>query len=199
VIVVVAALKGGVGKTTSSVYLAAVASASRRAVTIIDADPQASGADWLEDSDDPSLQKVDVVEAPTDRLLLKAISRVGDDGLAIVDTPPGHERLLGKAMERAAAVVVPTRVGGVETPRTSAVVDLVPKGLPVGLVIASARINTRDYHEALEDWAAAGVTVWGTVPERVAIAAGPAGWLSAEGMEAYRNVWRRVQRAVRST
>ena len=37
--------------------------------------------------------------------------------------------------------------------------------------------------------------VWGTVPERVAIAAGPAGWLSAEGLEAYRNVWRRLQRA----
>jgi cellulose biosynthesis protein BcsQ len=37
-IVVVAALKGGVGKTTTAVYLAAVASANRRAVTIVDAD-----------------------------------------------------------------------------------------------------------------------------------------------------------------
>lgn len=198
-IVVVAALKGGVGKTTSSVYLAAVASASRRAVTIIDADPQASAADWLEGSEDPSLQKVDILEAPTDRLLLKAISRVPDDGLAIVDTPPGHERLLAKAMERASGVVVPTRVGGVETPRASAVVEMVPQGLPVGLVIASARINTRDYHDALEDWAGAGVPVWGTVPERVAIAAGPAGWLSAEGVEAYRNVWRRLLRAMRTS
>jgi chromosome partitioning protein len=198
VIVVVAALKGGVGKTTSSVYLAAVASATRRAVTIVDADPQASAADWLEGTDDEHLQKVDVLEAPTDRLLLKALGRVGDDDLAIVDTPPGHERLLAKAMERATAVVVPTRVGGVETPRASAVVDMVPDRMPVGLVIASARINTRDYHDALTDWAEAGVPVWGTVPERVAIATGPSGWLSLEGIEAYRNVWRRLQRAVRS-
>jgi len=34
--------------------------------------------------------------------------------------PPGQERLLAKAMERASAVVVPTRVGGVETPRVDA-------------------------------------------------------------------------------
>jgi chromosome partitioning protein len=44
-ITVVAALKGGVGKTTTAVYLAAVAGAGRREVTLIDADPQASAAD----------------------------------------------------------------------------------------------------------------------------------------------------------
>ena len=46
-ILVVAALKGGVGKTTTSVYLAAVAWSSRRPVTLIDADPQASAAEWI--------------------------------------------------------------------------------------------------------------------------------------------------------
>jgi len=197
-IVVVAALKGGVGKTTTAVYLAAVASANRRAVTVVDADPQASSADWLESTEDERLQKVDVVEAPTDRLLLKALGRVPDDDVAIVDTPPGHERLLAKAMERAGAVVVPTRVGGVETPRANAVLDLVPGNLPAGLVIASARTYTRDYQDALVAWSEAGVPVWGTIPERVAIAAGPSDWLSAEGVECYRNVWRRLQRAVRS-
>jgi len=197
VIVVVAALKGGVGKTTSAVYLAAVASGSRRSVTIVDADPQASSADWLETAGDERLQKVDIAEAPTDRLLLKALSRVDGEDLAIVDTPPGQERLLAKALEKASAVVVPTRVGGVETPRANAVLDMVPSGLPAGLVIASARTYTRDYQDALVAWAEAGVPVWGTIPERVAIAAGPSDWLSTEGIEAYRNVWRRLQRAVR--
>ncbi len=37
--------------------------------------------------------------------------------------------------------------------------------------------------------------VWGTVPERVGIAAGPDGWLSPEGLEAYGEVWRRARRA----
>jgi len=47
VIVVVAALKGGVGKTTTSIYLSAVAARNRRPVVLIDSDPQASAADWV--------------------------------------------------------------------------------------------------------------------------------------------------------
>jgi chromosome partitioning protein len=197
VIVVAAALKGGVGKTTSAVYLAAVAASNRRSVSLVDTDPQASAADWIENSLDERLQKVHVIEAPTDRLLAKALDRVGDDDVAVVDTPPGHERLLAKALDRATVAVVPTRVGGVETPRAGAVLDMMPAGVPAGLVICSARTFTRDYHEALATWAEAGVPVWGTVPERVAIAAGPVGWLSFDGIDAYRNAWRRVLRAAR--
>jgi chromosome partitioning protein len=199
VIVVTAALKGGVGKTTTAVYLTAVAASNRRSVFLVDADPQASAADWIENSPDERLQMVDVIEAPTDRLLAKALDRVGDDDVAVVDTPPGHERLLSKALDRATVAVVPTRVGGVETPRAGAVLDMMPAGVPVGLVICSARTFTRDYHQALATWTEAGVPVWGTVPERVAIAAGPVGWLSFDGIDAYRNAWRRVLRAARSS
>ena len=198
-IVVAAALKGGVGKTTTAVYLAAVAASNRRSVSLVDADPQASAADWIENSPDERLDKVNVIEAPTDRLLAKALDRVGDDDVAVVDTPPGHERLLAKALDRATVAVLPTRVGGVETPRAGAVLDMMPAGVPVGLVICSARTFTRDYHEALASWAEAGVPVWGTGPARVAIAAGPVGWLSFDGIDAYRNTWRRVLRAARSS
>ncbi|MBO0829579.1 MAG: ParA family protein [Streptosporangiales bacterium] len=196
-IVVVAALKGGVGKTTTSVYLAALAS-SRRSATLVDADPQASAAEWIEQSEDERLQRVDVVEAPTDRLLTRALGRVEDDAVAIVDTPPGNERLLGKAMERADVVVVPARVGGVETPRVEAVLAMVPDGIPAGLAICSARSFTRSYADALTVWSDAGVPVWGTIPERVAIATGPAGVLWPDGLDAYRKLWRRVQSAARS-
>ena len=44
---------------------------------------------------------------------------------------------------------------------------MVPKRLPAGLVIASARTFTRDYQETVAMWTEAGVPVWGTVPERV--------------------------------
>jgi chromosome partitioning protein len=197
-ILVVAALKGGVGKTTTSVYLAAVAASGRREVTLVDADPQASAADWLEVAEDESLEPVELVEAPTERLLAKALGRVDGEGVAIVDTPPGHERLLAKALELADVVVIPTRVGGVETPRVSVVLDMVPRKVPAGLVICSARTYTRDYQELLLDWAEVGVPVWGSVPERVNIASGPEGWLSGDGVEAYRTVWRRALRSART-
>ncbi len=196
-IVVVAAVKGGVGKTTSSVYLAALGS-HRRPVTIIDADPQAAAAEWVEHSADERLEKIDVVEAPTERLITKALDRLGDDDLVVIDSPPANERLLGKIIERADVVVIPTRVGGIEAPRVETVLAMVPDGTPAGLVICSARTFTRDYQDTMAAWTEAKVPIWGTVPERVAIAAGPVGPLHEDGLEAYKKVWRRVQTAARS-
>ncbi|HVN50376.1 MAG TPA: ParA family protein [Acidimicrobiales bacterium] len=197
-IVVVAALKGGVGKTTTSVYLSALAVAGRREVTLVDADPQASAADWIEAAEDELLSRVSLAEAPTDRLLAKALDRVEADEVAVVDTPPGNDRLLAKAIDRADAIVVPTRVGGVETQRVEAVLELVPRNVPTGLVICSARTYTRDYQDAVAGWHEAGVPVWGSVAERVAIASGPDGWLSDDGLDAYRRVWRRASAAARA-
>lgn len=196
VIVVVAALKGGVGKTSTAVYLSAAAG-GRRSVTLLDADPQASAAEWLETAEEPLLAEVELAEAPTERLLARALAKVDPGGVAVVDTPPGHERLLQTALEVAHVAVIPTRVGGMETSQVEAVLRLIPRKVPVGLVISSARAYTRDYRETVSAWRAGSVPIWGSIPERVSIAAGPTGRLSPEGLEAYRSVWRRVQRAAR--
>ena len=193
-IIVVAALKGGVGKTTTAVYLSALGAVSRRSATLIDADPQASAAEWIEGSDDESLESVELLEAPTERLLTKALDRIDGEDVAIVDTPPGNERLLAKAIDRADCVVLPTRIGGVETHRVETVLAMVPINVPLGLVICSARTYTRDYQDVVRAWAEAAVAIWGSVPERVAIAAGPEAPLSPDGLEAYRGVWRRALR-----
>ena len=198
-IVVVAALKGGVGKTTTAVYLAALAAGSRNSAILIDADPQASGADWIETAGDDQLETVTPVEAPTDRLLTRALSRLDGDDVAVIDTPPGNERLLAKAIDVADVVIVPTRVGGVENARVEAVVGMVPINVPLGLVICSARTYTLDYQHTVAVWSIAQVPLWGTVPERVSIAAGPEASLSDDGLDAYRGVWRRAVRAVRGT
>ena len=58
-------------------------------------------------------------------------------------------------------------------------------------------VTTRTIERDLLARREAGVPIWGTIPERVAIAAGPDAWLSDDGLDAYRGVWRRAQRATR--
>jgi chromosome partitioning protein len=188
---VVASLKGGVGKTTASVYLSAVAARGRRAVRLVDADPQGSAAAWLEEC---PITGVEVIEAPSERLVTKSMT-IGDDEVAIVDTPPGSERLASTAVKLADVVVIPTRVGGVEPARVLATLSLIPDGIPRGLVISSARPYTRDFRDAIETWAEGGVPIWGVIPERVGIAAGPAAALHPDGLDGAAALWRKASRA----
>ncbi|MFM8302898.1 MAG: AAA family ATPase [Actinomycetota bacterium] len=195
--IVVAALKGGVGKTTTCIYLAALAAAAGHEVVVADADAQASAADWLETSGDPALEAVQLVEAPTERLLARAMNNAGADQVLIVDSPPGNERIIEHALQHADVVVIPTRVGGVEWPRVDVVRSMVLRRTPHGLVICSARTCTRDYTETVQYWVENGAEVWGTIPERVSVASGPDQPLSNDGLESYRPVWRTVVRRAR--
>jgi len=188
--VVVANVKGGVGKTTTSVYLAAAAvERGHDPVVLVDADRQASSAEWLEGR---PVDGVTVVEAPSQRTLTRAMSQ--RNGLAVVDAPPGDERLLQAAAASATAVVIPTRAGGVEYSPVSVTLDLIPAKTPRGVVICSARLGTNDLDEAIAWWRSQKIPVWGVIPERVGIAAGPEARLYREGIDRYGAVLKRALR-----
>jgi len=188
--VVITNLKGGVGKTTTAVYLAAVAAAKGYdPVLLIDADRQASSAEWLEER---PIEGVTVVEAPSERTLARAMSR--NEGMAIVDTPPGDERLVQSAINSADAVIIPTRAGGVEYARVVITLGMIPAGTPRGVLIAAARLGTNDLEETVAWWKGENVPVWGVVPERVGIAAGPEARLYRQGLHEYEAVLRRALR-----
>jgi chromosome partitioning protein len=188
--IVVSNVKGGVGKTTTTVYLAAAAvDRGWDPVTLIDADRQASSAEWLEES---PIEGVDLVEAPSERTVARAMS--GNSGLVVVDTPPGDERIVRAALDRADAVVIPTRAGGVEYSRVLATLDLVGDKIPFGVVISAARLGTNDLNEAIQWWTDSKVPIWGIIPERVGIAAGPEARLYRGGLDAYDAVLKRALR-----
>jgi chromosome partitioning protein len=191
--VVVSNLKGGVGKTTTVVYLAAVAAArGHDPVVLVDADRQASAAEWLEER---PVEGVTIVEAPSERTLTRAMK--SDSGLVVVDTPPGDERLVHSALESADAVVIPTRAGGVEFSRVLRTLEMIPSKTPRGVVVCSARLGTNDLDETIAWWRTERVPIWGVIPERVGIAAGPEGRLYREGLEGYEKVLRRALRGKR--
>jgi chromosome partitioning protein len=188
--IVVTNLTGGVGKTTTAVYLSAAAVArGYDPVVLVDADRQASSAEWLEER---PVEGVEVVEAPSERTLTREMKR--DGGLRVVDTPPGDERLVQSAINSADAVVIPTRAGGVEFARVAVTLGMIPARTPRGVIVAAARLGTNDLDETIAWWKAEKVPVWGVIPERVGIAAGPEARLYRQGLDEYDAVLRRLLR-----
>ena len=187
--IAVSNVKGGVGKTTTAVYLAAVAAERGDDVLLVDADPHASSAIWLEER---PIEGVTVVEAPSERTLVRALRT--EDALVVIDTPPGDERLVRAAIDAADSVVIPTRAGGVEFPRVATTLDMLPARTPRGLVIAAARLGTNDLTDTIDWWKKEGIAIWGVIPERVGIAAGPESRLYREGLDLYADVLKRAQR-----
>ncbi len=189
--IVVTNLKGGVGKTTTTVYLAAIAAErGHTPVVLVDADRQASAAEWLEER---PLDDVEVVEAPSERTLTRAMR--AEEGTVVVDLPPGDERLVQAAIGAADAIVIPTRAGGVEFARVAYTLELIPAKTPRGIVITAARLGTNDLQETIDWWTNEKVPIWGVVPERVGIAAGPEARLYRDGLDEYGKVLRRIMRA----
>jgi chromosome partitioning protein len=191
--IVVSNVKGGVGKTTTAVYLAAVAAERTRGlVTLVDADPQGSTAEWY---DIDPFEGVDLIEGPSVRTVTKAMNQ--DGGIVVVDTPPGEGTVVQAALGRADAVVIPTRAGGIEPNRVVSTLEMTPSNIPAGVVICSARLGTNDLEATVEWWTDLKVPVWGIVPERVSIASGPAAALSSEGLEYYGKVFRKAMAKAR--
>jgi len=113
VIVSVCSLKGGAGKTTSAVYLAAAAQNLRGSVTLLDADPEGSALSWAKYAAFP----FPVQAAPVITLAAAISAAASETQHVVVDTPPNDRAALATAAHAADVVVVPVRPTGVDVDR----------------------------------------------------------------------------------
>lgn len=107
-VIAIVSQKGGSGKTTLALHLAASATQAKRPACIVDTDPQATAAAWGDWRGDflPI-----VVTSPPARLA-KTIERArGQDAIEVVviDTPPHAEAAMREAIKAADLVLIPSR------------------------------------------------------------------------------------------
>lgn len=101
--------KGGAGKTTLALHIAAAAEAAGKPCAVIDLDPQASAAGW---KDTREAETPVVVPLPHSRLAagLQA-AKDGRAALCIIDTAPHAEGAAMAAARAADLVLIPCRAG----------------------------------------------------------------------------------------
>ena len=106
--ILIAAQKGGAGKTTLARNLAVAASHDGRGVLCLDLDPQGSLRGWWEsrDADTPTMLERDPAPAAL-RATLDAAKKQFD--LCIIYTPPAAPEWLTEALRAADLVLIPVR------------------------------------------------------------------------------------------
>lgn len=154
--------KGGVGKTTTAVGLAAVMSRTDTPILLVDIDPQASAAAWCHSlPEDLPISWA----AERDPAVLSELGRRSDLGIVLVDTPgslDGSDDLLRAVAAASDFVLVPCEAAGLSIEPTLRTLRQIvePSGTPAAVVMTKVRPQgehaARDMREALRE---AGVRV----------------------------------------
>ena len=113
-------LKGGVGKTTSTMHLAACSQEAGAKTTVIDADDERSAMRWASFAALP----FDVVAGERDRLAQQARALEATGETVLIDTPPNNREILSRAAMVSSSVIVPLIPTGLDVDRMMPTLEL---------------------------------------------------------------------------
>jgi chromosome partitioning protein len=142
--------KGGAGKTTLALHLAAAAQDSGKVSLIVDTDPQATASQWASwRKDEPP----EVIDSPPPRLAAKIGQALRQGAhFIVVDTPPHADSAARAAVEAADLVLIPCRPSAFDLAAIQTTVKLVQLlRKPAFVVFTAGSPNApRVYEEASE-------------------------------------------------
>jgi chromosome partitioning protein len=119
-IIAIASLKGGVGKTTTALHLATCAAQEGGRVVVVDADEEGSALRWARIGGLP----FEVMLGERDRLAQQVKLLVRDGAVVFIDTPPNNREILLRASMLASIIVVPVKPTGLDVDRLVPTLEL---------------------------------------------------------------------------
>lgn len=142
--------KGGTGKTTLAVNLAAVAEAAGHVALVIDTDPQATASQWGSWRSD---RAPEVIDSAPPRIQHKVASaRTQGATFIVIDTPPHADSAASCAVEAADLVLIPCRPSAFDLAAIRTTISLVRLFDKVAYIVFTAGPPhaPRMYDEAVE-------------------------------------------------
>lgn len=142
--------KGGSGKTTLSVNLAAAAEAAGQVTLIIDTDPQATASQW---GSWRAERAPEVIDSAPPRIQHKVVQAKAQGATFIViDTPPQADSAASRAVEVADLVLIPCRPSAFDLAAIKTTISLVRLfDQPAFVVFTAGPPHApRMYEEAIE-------------------------------------------------
>ena len=180
--------KGGCGKTSSSMFIAAAAQRDGYSVEVWDTDPQATATSWAEYSEG----EVTFPVVSTNRVTVNRPEKEGQ--IIFIDTPAGSGSTIEDVIKAADLVIVPMIPSLSDLHQTRQIASVV-KDNPLAILIVAANASAKAPQQLKDSLIEEGYAVFPTmIPQREDIRKAFAG--QPGDLHGYQYIWEMIKEAM---